>query len=146
MLTDWLTDWLTDRQMNGQMDRLTDRRMDKWTDWLTVWLTDCLTDWLAGWLAGWLADRPSNRLISSDKCNLIMAIHSYRLDFFTNQCRFVPRRAFFPTAPTPMHASWFYQSLPLFSRIAHSFLHYHVDNDLQYSRHAFRVKLGKVQC
>jgi len=50
----------------------------------------------------------------SDKRN-----SSYRLDFFTVQCRFVCRCAFLPTAAAPVLASWFYQSLPLFYPLLH---------------------------
>jgi len=37
------------------------------------------------------------------------------IDFFTVQRCFVTRHAFLLTAAAPMLASWFYQSLPLFS-------------------------------
>ena len=61
--------------------------------------------------------------------------YSYSLDFFTNQRRFVSRRAFLPTLAAPMLASWFYQSLTLFSFVLYSFLHYWVGDDLQYTRY-----------
>ena len=65
---------------------------------------------------------------------------SYRLDFFTNQCCFVKRRAFSPTAEVPMLASWFYQSLPLFSFVLYSFLHYRIGSNLWYAHHGFSVR------
>ena len=34
--------------------------------------------------------------------------YSYRFDFFTNQCRFIPRCVFSLTAAAPTLASWFY--------------------------------------
>ena len=42
-------------------------------------------------------------------------VQKCRLDLFTNQCHFILRRAFLPTATAPMLASWLYQSLPLFT-------------------------------
>jgi len=62
--------------------------------------------------------------MSSDKCNSIMAIASYRLDFFTVQLRFVWRHAFLPTAAASMLASWFY--IPKFTFVLHSFLSYSI--------------------
>ena len=38
-----------------------------------------------------------------------------------------------------MLASWFYQSLPLFSFVLHSFLPYHVGDDLWYVHYDFSV-------
>jgi len=58
--------------------------------------------------------------------------YSYRLDFFTDQCHFVRRCAFSPTAAAPVLASWFYQSLPLFSFVLHSFLPYRIGDNLRY--------------
>ena len=50
-----------------------------------------------------------------------------------------------PTAAAPMLASWFYQSLPLFSFVVHSFLHYCVDDDLRYARYGFSVRPDKYR-
>ena len=38
----------------------------------------------------------------------------------------------FATTAAPMLASWFYQSLSLFSFVLHSFLYYHVGGNLHY--------------
>jgi len=59
------------------------------------------------------------------------------LDFFTAQCCFVPRRAFLPTAAAPMLASWFYQSLPLFSFV---FLPNRVGDNSWYMHYGFSVR------
>ena len=83
----------------------------------------------------------SDRMMPSDKCNSITAklwpwfLHS------STRC-FVPRRAFSPTAAAPMLASWFYQSLPLFSFVLHYFLHYRIGNNLQYSGFHGRLKIA----
>jgi len=71
----------------------------------------------------------SDYLMPSDKRNWITA--GYGLDIFTVQHCFIPRCAFLPTAAAPMLASWFYQSLPLFSFIVHSLFHYRVGDDLR---------------
>ena len=83
---------------------------------LISYLTDfILTDWLTIWL------------IPSDKCNSITTKVTGLISSLHVQRHFIPRCAFSPTAAAPMLASWFYQSLPLFS---FSFLHYHVGDDL----------------
>jgi len=63
------------------------------------------------------------------------------IDFFPNQCRFVPRHALLPTTAAPMLASWFYQSLPFFSFVCYSFLHNCVRGNLQYAIMASVQKL-----
>ena len=53
---------------------------------------------------------------ASDKCNLVMALAA-DLIFFTDQPRMGATdrdMPFYRTSATPMLASWFYQSLPLF--------------------------------
>ena len=105
------------------------------TDWLTYWLTVwlagwdgmgwmdgwggwmavCLSGWLPGWLAGWLTDC---LLMPSDKCKSITA------------------------KAAPKLALWFYQSLPLFPFVLHSFLQCHVGGNLQYVHYGFSVRLG----
>ena len=45
-----------------------------------------------------------------------------------------------------MLASWFYQSLPLFSFVLHSFLPYCVDDNLRYAHYSFGVRLEQEQC
>ena len=49
----------------------------------------------------------------SDKCNLITPKAKDLISSLFNH--FIPRHAFLSTAVAPMFASWFYQSLPLFS-------------------------------
>jgi len=63
------------------------------------------------------------------------------LIFFTAQRRFIWKRAFSPTAAAPVLASWFYQSLPLFSFELHSFIDCCVGDDLQYARYGFGARL-----
>jgi len=53
-----------------------------------------------------------NLCMPSDKPNSITTKAMYGLDFFTVQRHFISRHAF---SPVSMLASWFYQSLPLFS-------------------------------
>ena len=48
------------------------------------------------------------------------------------------------TAAAPMHASLFYQSLPLFLFVLHSFLHCRVGEDLWYARYGFGIRLALV--
>jgi len=91
-----------------------------------------LTEFSANWLTDWQTYLLTN---ASDKRNLIMAI-IHMLDFFTNQFRFILRSA----AAAPMLASWFYQSLSLFSFVLHSFFHYCVQYSSQVTSrvHALR--------
>jgi len=65
------------------------------------------------------------------------------LDPLTKQRHFVLRCAFLPTAAAPMLSSWFYQSLPLFSFVLHSFLPYNIDDDLVHTCYGFVAWLGK---
>ena len=81
---------------------------------------------------------------ASDKCNLVMALAA-DLIFFTDQPRMGATdrdMPFYRTSATPMLASWFYQSLPLFSSILLSFLHYGTGDDLRYTHHGFSAILG----
>ena len=52
-----------------------------------------------------------------------------------------------PTAAAPVLASWFYQNLPLFSFVLHSFLPYCIRDDLRYMHFGFgeRLYLSAVQ-
>ena len=74
----------------------------------------------------------------SDKCNSIMAI-----DFFTVPS-LISKTAFLSTTAASMLASWFYQSLPLFSFVFRSLLHYHIGDLLQYACYGFSVNLGSA--
>ena len=65
-----------------------------------------------------------------------------RLILFTLRCRFVPRHAFLPTTVATMFASWFYQSLPLFSFVLHYILHYSIGDNLQHKCHDFYARVG----
>jgi len=67
---------------------------------------------------------------------------SYRLNFFTNQCYFFPRYSFSSTAAAPVLETWFYQNIPLFFFVYHSFLSYFAGDDLWYVYYSFGVRLG----
>ena len=45
-----------------------------------------------------------------------------------------------------MFASWYYQSSPLFFSVLHSFLPYHVGDDLWYTCYGFGARFRSVQC
>ena len=76
----------------------------------------------------------------SDKHNSIMGIATGLISSLFN-CYFVPRRVFSPTA-VPVLESWFYQTLPLFSFMLHSFLPYHVGDNFWHARYGFGAGLG----
>ena len=77
----------------------------------------------------------------SDKCNSIMAVATGLI--FHCSMLLVLRHAFLPTTAAPMLASWFYQSLPLFSFVLHSFLQHRKGDDLRYVHYGFSTRLGK---
>ena len=95
------------------------------TDWLMEGPTDQWTNRLTNWL--------TNLLIRSYKCNSIMAITTGLISSLFN----VTLSVDLPTAAAPTLASWFYQSLPLFSIVLHSFLHYCVGDNLQCTCYGF---------
>ena len=78
----------------------------------------------------------------SDKHNSIMGIATGLISSLFN-CYFVPRRVFSPTA-VPVLESRFYQSLPLFSFMLHSFLPYHVGDHLPYACYGFGADLDSA--
>ena len=75
----------------------------------------------------------------SDKRNLIMAVPTGLISLLLNFSLHL-----FTTAAAPTLASWFYQSLPLFSFVLHLFLHHHVDDDLQFMCYGFSVSVSAM--
>ena len=67
------------------------------TDFSIDWLTDQPTDWLSDWL---------HNSITAKAMGLVSSLFNIASSL---------RHVFSPTTATPMLASWFYQSLPLFS-------------------------------
>ena len=77
-----------------------------------------------------------------DKDNLIMAIATGLISSLYNvaSTQDVP---FLQLQQLQCLATWFYQSLPLFSLELHSSLHYCVGDDLRYAHYDFSARLSK---
>ena len=81
--------------------------------------------------------------LQEDKRNSITATATQ--SWFLYQHCFIPRHAFLPITAAPMLSSRFYQSLLLFSFVLHSFLLYHVGDELWYACYGFSARLGKCR-
>ena len=55
-----------------------------------------------------------------------------------------PETCFLPTAVAPLLTSWFYQSLPFFSLVFHSFVKYCIGDSLLWMHYGFSERLERV--
>ena len=102
---------------------------------MEVWPNRISTDWLTERPTDW----PTNAF-SQAKLNNGW---SYKLDSLTVQHCFILRCAFWPTIAAPMLCIMVLLKLAFVLLCAHSFLHYHIRDDLQYAYYGFSVTLGE---